>query len=1574
IKIGFGMAEGGGLNTTAPEADIHPSSTIETSLSIYFTIAFIAWLVFLFIQRRLQHVYAPRNQKIETASPVPDSDTMFGWMRPAWRTSDDDIMQFCGLDTLIFLRVLRIGRKLAFFGIFLSATLFPVYATGTNPTEVPLGNRTVFDPLERITMSNLNKGEPRLWASVAAMYAMTFYAFYLFSKEYKYYIARRHEYLSRDDPQQYTIVIHDLPPNLRTNETLKHYMDYLFPDEVLAVSVAVECGDLEKLVAKRTTARNQLEHYMALSSDTGERPIYRPKNAPIKSVDALDYFADELDRLNREVKEEYQRILDAQHEVRDKLVAEGYENATFANSTIDDSNAILVQKSVMRRSAFVSFRSLQTAQICQQILQTEKLMEMEIAAAPYPDDIVWENIGRTRQEKDSWRFVSTVISTAIILFWTIPTAIVVAFSTVESLKAKYSFLRKLLTENPWLAEFFKQLSPIGLAVMSALAPIIMTYMSKREGHPSGSLVRASTFTKMVYFQMFQIFFVSVIAGSLVSSVALVLKDPTLLVSLLGTTIPAQSTLFMSYLIVKIGIDLSLELLRVMPWILGLVYDIFAPKLTARERSSPFFGLVPVTIAGNFDAGGAVPDYLLAILLIVTFCAIAPLLCYFAAFYFFVAELVFRRQVLYVYDPSPHSTGAFWPQLHNFFVGAVALAQITFLGLISLKQSPGPIAAATVLPFLSALYLIYVLQIYPRPALNLPLLTCARLDKAREHRPHVDVSEAFIQPALNSSEPIKPDYMELQSREDYDGISPKMHEVTISFMASSGSGHGDNSTGTDLTSSATVLTSMKIYFSILLCGIVLFEYFRKFNPLMFSTRHRNASYATNFSGAKYGFLGWVLPVITVSDDEIIEHCGLDALVLLRFIRLGRKLSSCGILLSVILFPVYSTANWTSSNLDILDRVEITSIKPNDNRFWAAVLCMYVMSGYCMYLLVIEYKVYSSRRHDFLGKFGVQQYSVVINDLPRQLRTREALTKYLKYLFPTSLHAVVLSVECKHLEELVASREFFRNKLEHALAISSRTGNRPMHLVKHRGTTVDAIEYFEKKLRSRNEVIPIEIDRIESKQRRLYEAMNEDSLQDAACVSRYSTEGDEKEDNEDDQQVLSENEYQAEWTQPSESANRAKNLLKIMRHSAFITFTTLQSTHIAQQLLQTGKPTQMRIEAAPASKDIVWENIGVSLKIRSTWQYVSLLITTAIVVFWTIPTAIVASFAKVDNLRQVWPSLDSSFDKYPWLLSVFKQLAPLGLVAMTAIAPLIFTLLSRREGHPSTSQVDASVFMKLGYFQFIQIFFVSVFFGSFFTIIENLRAIFDNPSSIINLLGKSIPAQASSFMSFLIIKTGLSLPIELLRLSPYLLSRLYLIFAPQLTKRERVSRWLGLRPLHEPGELQYSNILPDYYQAVLLTLTFSPMSPLLSYFSALFFIISDLIYRRQLLFVYDPNVNTTGAYWPHLYNFLITALLVAQATLLGVLSLKKAPGPAAAAIILPFFTLLYHFQIVNLYPRTAQYLPLLECCRLDVVREKHQMTFDKDTYVQPALLAKTPIRADYSELGSVLDEENSSLFEA
>jgi hypothetical protein len=332
-------------------------------------------------------------------------------------------------------------------------------------------------------------------------------------------------------------------------------------------------------------------------------------------------------------------------------------------------------------------------------------------------------------------------------------------------------LEETKEKYPSLGIVIDQIPPIAIAIMAALAPIIMGILSKREGHPSKSEVNASTFGKLIYFQIVQVFLVPLFAGSslqsLIDNWTQLKDDPSLIVDLLGKSIPNQSTLYMVYLILKVATDILLELWRLIPLVCGHIYKMFAPKLTARQRRSPWLGLKPATQAGDFDTGSKLPDFYLAILLVLTFCSIAPLFSYFGLFYFSVAELVWRRQFLYVYDPSLQSKGVYWPRMHMFLCLALVFAQLSFLGLVTLKLAKYVILFSTILPFLTGFYYVYATKLFSRSGAYLPLFVCARLDTARASTHGAEALEdfVFVQPVLarQTVEPLKPDLMELQTR-------------------------------------------------------------------------------------------------------------------------------------------------------------------------------------------------------------------------------------------------------------------------------------------------------------------------------------------------------------------------------------------------------------------------------------------------------------------------------------------------------------------------------------------------------------------------------------------------------------------------------------------------------------------------------------------------------------------------------------------------------------------------------------------------------------------------------------------
>ncbi|CAH0516837.1 unnamed protein product [Peronospora belbahrii] len=739
---------------------------------------------------------------------------------------------------------------------------------------------------------------------------------------------------------------------------------------------------------------------------------------------------------------------------------------------------------------------------------------------------------------------------------------------------------------------------------------------------------------------------------------------------------------------------------------------------------------------------------------------------------------------------------------------------------------------------------------------------------------------------------------------------------------------------------------------------------------------------------------------------------------------QKLALLAMLCSLVLFPLYATAGVASSieqhSIDPLERISMSNLPERSDRLWAPTVVAFVMTTFAMRLLVKEYKLYVQYRHQVLSKMEAPQYSVLVTDLPLHLRTRQTLEKYMAKIFPSSIRNVYVALECATLETLVDKREQVRGVLEHALAECERSRKRPRHregkswvgmlICKpvSRGHEVDSIDYYQDQLATLNEKVAREIASIDDAQSQLAIQLEEHerevgSFDDNDELDLSQTEGawtettkksrqdvDSKKapllsrrtraermqsnfggNNEDKIDEKKARRQEREMSQEEREQVRKERPIRAMRRAAFISFTSLMSTQVAQQTLQSEDLACMAVVPAPHEDDINWDNIGLQYRTRAFGMLVSSLISTAIVLFWTFPTAFVASLATVESLRRALPFLNSAFDEYPILQDIFKQIAPLALVALSAVAPLVFNFLSGREGHPSKTEVRAALFTKLGYFQLVQIFFVTVIVG---TILDSLKEILDQPKRLVSMLGRSMPQQSTFFISYVVVQTGLGLVLELLRVIPLVLSALFALLAPKHTRRERNSPWFGLRDITQTDPFDPANPLADYFLALLITLTFAPIAPLVCYFTWFFFFMSEIIYRRQVLYVYKPTCFALGAFWPRMFKFCVIALVVAQLTLIGILSLKKTAVPPILVIVLIVIVLLFNYQVLTLYPHAAKFLPLMDCVRLDSARGLYDPTTPKfffldNVYRQPAMNQRVPIRADYRMLVNDYSEETA-----
>jgi hypothetical protein len=190
--------------------------------------------------------------------------------------------------------------------------------------------------------------------------------------------------------------------------------------------------------------------------------------------------------------------------------------------------------------------------------------------------------------------------------------------------------------------------------------------------------------------------------------------------------------------------------------------------------------------------------------------------------------------------------------------------------------------------------------------------------------------------------------------------------------------------------------------------------------------------------------------------------------------------------------------------------------------------------------------------------------------------------------------------------------------------------------------------------------------------------------------------------------------------------------------------------------------LQIMAAPNPKDIIWENIDKPrslLVMRHAVCEVGVVIAS---IFWSSLVTEVNAFSTLLNLPHAQQEL----------LSVVI------LLCFLLILPFIFDWVARNyECMKLESEIQNSIMNRYFWYQLINVY-VTVGLGSK-NFAEQLVGFLRNPQSIVDVLGKSVPAVSLYFCNLMIVKIFAAVPIEMLR--PWQLSTIHIMYASMDTRK-------------------------------------------------------------------------------------------------------------------------------------------------------------------------------------------------
>ncbi len=122
--------------------------------------------------------------------------------------------------------------------------------------------------------------------------------------------------------------------------------------------------------------------------------------------------------------------------------------------------------------------------------------------------------------------------------------------------------------------------------------------------------------------------------------------------------------------------LALELSRLVPLLVSRLLLLTASTETDIRR---------ILRPGAADFADMYSRNLLILVIVLSYSTIAPVILPFGAAYFFFAYFVWKHQLVYVLTSEYDSRGRIWPKIFRFCCISLFVAQLTVLGVISLKE-------------------------------------------------------------------------------------------------------------------------------------------------------------------------------------------------------------------------------------------------------------------------------------------------------------------------------------------------------------------------------------------------------------------------------------------------------------------------------------------------------------------------------------------------------------------------------------------------------------------------------------------------------------------------------------------------------------------------------------------------------------------------------------------------------------------------------------------------------------------------------------------------------------------------
>ncbi|CAI0625942.1 unnamed protein product [Linum tenue] len=644
------------------------------------------------------------------------------WMPEALKMPEPELIDHAGLDSAVYLRIYLLGLKI-FVPIACLAFAVLVPVNVTNHTLDKVANVTASN-IDNLSISNIPLESQRFWAHIVMAYAFTFWTLYVLMKEYEKVASMRLAFLASEKrrPDQFTVLVQNVPPDPdeSVSELVEHFFLVNHPDHYLTHQEVYNANKLASLVKKKKSLRNWLDFYqLKYFRNQAQRPMIKTGFLGCRGekVDAIDLYTSKIEKISMEIAEERARVA-------------------------KDPKAIMPV-------AFVSFKTRWAAAVCAQTQQSRNPTLWLTEWAPEPRDVYWQNLAIPYVSLTIRRLIIGVAFFFLTFFFMIPIAMVQSLASIEGIEKAAPFLEPIV-ETDFIKSFIQGFLPgIILKLFLIFLPTILMMMSKFEGFNSLSSLERRSATRFYIFNIVNVFLGSIIAGTAFEQLNTFLKQSTSdIPKTIGVAIPMKATFFITYIMVDGWAGVAGEILMLKPLIFYHLKNFFLVK-TEKDREE---AMDPGSLGFNIKE----PRIQFYFLLGLVYSTVTPVLLPFIIIFFAFAYVVFRHQIINVYNQEYESAASFWPAVHGRVLIALIIAQLLMMGLLSTKGAALATPFLIALPVLTFWFYRFCQGRYEPAFVRYPLQEAMMkdtLERAREPNLNLKgyLQQAYVHPVFKSAD-------------------------------------------------------------------------------------------------------------------------------------------------------------------------------------------------------------------------------------------------------------------------------------------------------------------------------------------------------------------------------------------------------------------------------------------------------------------------------------------------------------------------------------------------------------------------------------------------------------------------------------------------------------------------------------------------------------------------------------------------------------------------------------------------------------------------------------------------------